>query len=90
MKNDKTEKRWCQEGNLIVNGVLIGDGIDNLISKRRSHLNNWFNAGVTRPADREDLIYKGASLLIQSNPNLWTNMPPVADELTNQLKLQKQ
>lgn len=89
MRNDKTEKRRCQEGNLIVNGVLIGNGIDNLITKRRSHLNDWFNASVKKPSDREDLIYKGASLLIQSNPSLWNMMPPVADELTNQLNIHK-
>jgi uncharacterized repeat protein (TIGR01451 family) len=89
LTNDRTEKRRCQEGNLIVNGVLIWDGIDNLVTKRRSHLNNWFDASVSRVADREDLIYKGASLLIQTNPSLWTNLPPLANELTNQLKLQK-
>jgi hypothetical protein len=90
--NDNLGRNWCQEGGLTINGVAIGSNLQALVNNKRSNLNSWFSprAGFDinsiRRA-RRDMIYNGAAVLIQNNPDLRNNLPPGADELRSTLEM---
>jgi len=85
---DKNQER-CPWGNLHVKWVLIGNGVDNLVNNRRSHLNDWFtvksNLESAIKRERKNEIFQWAALLIEYNPTLWTQLPPWADSFTKTL-----
>ena len=64
--------------------MLVGNGLDDLVSKRRSVLNGWFVNNK-----KKDAIMNGASLLIKANDSLFTNPAPGLDEFTRELNTYK-
>lgn len=73
---------------MIVNGLLIGggeEGIKSLRNKRRSTLNNWFNS----TSQRDQQIFDGASLRIQSNAKLRDSLPKIVTEVMEELRVTK-
>lgn len=90
----------CRKGNLQVYGALYGNNLEDLVQSRRSHLEHWFtyrtNFGInTAPtesqknAERRDEIYKGASVYIEQNPDLWRSMPPGAEDFLKTLNVSR-
>ncbi|NOZ44202.1 MAG: hypothetical protein GXP45_03565 [bacterium] len=58
--------------------MLIGSHLDELVQSRRSHLNSRFHITDFAHADaeRREKIFDGASVLIEYNPSLWSDLPP--------------
>jgi len=73
---------------------LIGAGIENLVKSRRSQLNDWFYTVSQSPtainSERRNEIFKGAAVLIEYSPSLWSALPPGASEFTKALDVYKQ
>jgi uncharacterized repeat protein (TIGR01451 family) len=90
----------CRKGNLQVYGALYGNNLEDLVQSRRSHLEHWFtyrtNFGIStaptqtpKNAERRDEIYKGASVYIEQNPDLWRSMPPGAEDFLKTLNVSR-
>jgi hypothetical protein len=94
LTNNNLNKAWCNYGWLKVQGILIGDGIEDLVQSRRSHLNGWFyvwwSSLASIKAERRNEIFNGASVLIEYSPSLWSALPPGASEFTKALDIYKQ
>ncbi len=93
LKNDDLTLNRCTYGNLQVKGILIGNGVENIVESRRSHLNQWFSKAGSDPtikAARRNDIFNGAALLIEYSPSLWSALPPGASEFTKVLDIYKQ
>ena len=90
----------CRKGNLQVYGALYGDKLQQLVDSRRSHLEHWFTyrtnfsngsapTKIQKNAERRDEIYKGASVYIEQNPDLWRSMPPGAEDFLRTLNVSR-
>lgn len=93
LQNDTLTLNRCTYGNLQVKGILIGDGIENIVESRRSNLNKRFTKAGSTPtikAARRNDIFNGAALLIEYSPSLWNSLPPGAGEFTKVLDIYKQ
>lgn len=86
LNTDKNKSR-CANGGLKLRGTLIGNGVENLIDKRRVVLNDWFEGASFEYKIQH--ILDGASLLINPNSGLWDALPG-ADEIANVLWVSKQ
>ncbi len=89
--NDSLNKAWCNAWWLHVKWVLIGD-ITNLVTNKRSNLSSWFRVSWsenTIKAQRRNMIFNWASVLIEYSPELWQQLPPGADEFTKTLEVYK-
>lgn len=75
----------CAGGDLTVQGVLIGDGLSNMYTVRRSNANEWFNAQVSRKED----ILNHAAVVIKYNPDIFDHLPPGAEVLSEALSVYK-
>jgi hypothetical protein len=79
-----------------VQWILIGNGIESIVQSRRSQLNHWFTIGNWITSDtaiqteRRNEIFKGAAVLIEYSPSLWSALPPGASEFTKALDVYKQ
>jgi hypothetical protein len=70
---DLWRSEWCDDWRLVINGILLWPTpTDKFIGSRRASLWSWFNIGVT---DQISKVYNGASLLLRSNPTIWSNLP---------------
>lgn len=90
--NNNLNKKWCNAGGLHVKWVLIGGGIEKLVNNRRSNLSSWFRVSWTESTiqiQRRNMIFNGASVLIEYSPELWQQLPPGADEFTKALEIYK-
>lgn len=95
--NNDLDKGWRFDGRLVVNGMLASLSTNNadstistLRNQRRSVLRNWFNVPtITKQRDRAEIVKQWGSLTIASNPSLWTNLPPGANELMTALQAYK-
>ena len=79
---------WCDGWGLVVEGILMWGGEQstrNLTTSRRSTLVNWFDSGTLR--DKQ--IFDGAALRIQWSIGVWDNLPPLAKDLVDALRIQK-
>lgn len=94
LRNDDLTKKRCNYGNLHVKGILMGDGINDLVNSRRSQLNTWFytksSAEIAIKSERRNKIFDGAAVLIEYSPSLWSALPPGASEFTEVLNVYKQ
>ena len=99
-RNAIDEHPRCRKGNLQVYGALYGNNLDGLVQSRRSHLEHRFtyrtnfdiNTAPTeaqKNAERRDEIYKGASVYIEQNPDLWRSMPPGAEDFLKTLNVSR-
>jgi len=84
--------KWCIGGNLHIKGIAIGNGLDEVMAERRSNLNEWFRCSdnsLTCKTTRRNYVMKGASLLIEYAPSIFTKstMPPGAEEFTTALEV---
>lgn len=92
--NNDLDKGRRFDGRLVVNGMLASLSTNNadstistLRNQRRSVLRNWFNVPtITKQRDRAEIVKQWGSLTIASNPSLWTNLPPGANELMTALE----
>lgn len=90
--NTSLEQEWCNAGWLHVKGVLMGGDINNLVENKRSNLSQWFKVNwseSTQKIQRRNMIFNGASVLIEYSPELWEKLPPGADEFTKALEIYK-
>ena len=90
IKNDSLDHNvWCTNWWLHVKWVLIGWGLNNLMAKSRSNLNNWFSNNDK--TYRKWLIMNWASVLIEYSPSVFTKstMPPGAEDFTTALSIYK-
>ena len=67
------------------NMISIEDSIQRVSKKRRSILDRRFNTKVKR----DEQIFGGAAVRIESNTYLWDNLPSVADELLEHIEFRK-
>ena len=89
MQNKYINSPRCFRWNLDVKWVLIWNWIDTLIKNRRSNLNEWTNTTTSTANSRRNQIFKWASLLIEYNTELWSQMPPGAEVFTQVLDVLK-
>lgn len=93
MRNRDEDEERCAWGNLHVKWVLIWWGLDDLMKKKRSHLNDWFNSTTINEnklkRERRSEIFQGASVLIEYNPELWDDLPPGAELFVDTLDVYK-
>ncbi len=87
INNDNSKTNWCKDWRLKINWLLIWEDSNNVWSKRRSVILNYFN--TSNPTQKLDKIYNWASCLIQTNTNIWIDLPPGADELMSKLQIKK-
>jgi hypothetical protein len=89
---DENDER-CAWGNLQIKWVLIGGWLEDLMEKKRSHLNEWFTSITTNEnrlmRERRSEIFGWASVLIEYNPDLWSNLPPGAEMFIETLDVYK-
>jgi len=94
LRNTSLSNQRCNFGNLHIKGILIGNGIDNLVQSRRSNLNTWFHTRSTAEtaikSERRNKVFDGAAVLIEYSPSLWNALPPGASEFTKVLEVYKQ
>ncbi len=77
----------CNYGNLHIKGVAIGD-LTEVVKHRRSELYTWFNAASAEgTAKKKDIVVKGASVLVEYNPSLRSQLPPGAEEFNKALEV---
>ena len=95
-RNDDVDKERCHEGGLTVEGVMVGDNLEDLVQSKRSHLNHWFTFeddvfgdDEDERKERRDEIINGASLLIKYNSSLWSILPPGGNEIVETLNISK-
>jgi hypothetical protein len=89
--NNLASKPRCNAWWLSVKGVLIWD-TKNIVDNRRSQLNGWFYGAWGESSirvSRRNKIFNWASLLIEYNPGLRSNLPPGASEFTKALEVYK-
>jgi hypothetical protein len=87
-KNNKLSNgERCIGGNLHVKGIVIGKGLDTVMTQRRSELNQrfWAVSNVNAAKlTRRNYLMNGAAVLIEYSPSIFTTatMPPGAEEFT--------
>ena len=92
--NQKSNKEWCNYGNLHIKWVAIGD-LSNVVKNRRSELYTWFHdwCDTKTPStdskcnSRRDVVLNWASVLVEYNPDLWGNLPPGAEDFNKALEV---
>ena len=91
LRNTHEDELWCPWWWLHVKWVLIWDGIDNIVSSKRSQLNSWFNTTSSNEntirRERRQKIIAWASVLIEYSPSLWKTLPPWAEVFTESLEV---
>jgi hypothetical protein len=63
-----------------------------LWQNKRSNLSSWFRISWSEESQRiqrRNMIFNGASVLIEYSPELWQQLPPGADEFTKMLEVYK-
>lgn len=74
---DLSRTERCDDGRLVIDGILLGPSPDNqFISSRRSSLQSWFDITYT---DQVSKVYDGASLLMKSNATIRSYLPDGID-----------
>lgn len=81
--NNDLNKPWINGGRLTINGIMLGGDLTKLIEGRRSVVENWFDK---RNAD--GLLDDGA-IVIKANPEIFTNLPPGAEDISLTLNVFK-
>ncbi|HCB51496.1 TPA: hypothetical protein DEP21_02880 [Patescibacteria group bacterium] len=90
--NNSLNDPRCNAGGLYVKGVLIGNGIETLVSQRRASLPTWFYVNGSEKSiqvQRRNQILNGAAVVIEYSPDLWVQLPPGAEEFTSTLDVYK-
>lgn len=73
--NNNLSNPWCSDWRLLVRWVMRWNWVQSIADNRRSLIEDWFWWwGISASK-----IYDWASLLVESNPNIWSNLPPGAD-----------
>lgn len=85
LNNNLTFSERCAGGDLTVQGVLIGDGLENMYSVRRSNANDWYTVNVSR---KDDILNHG-SVVIKYNTDIFDHLPPGAEVLSQALSVYK-
>lgn len=92
-RNTDANTERCADGNLTVKWVLIWKDVFKLVASRRANLNHWFQVTASTAAgikaERRNEILKGAAVLIEYSPSLWTALPPGAEDFTQALEVYK-
>ncbi len=84
IRNDDLNKSWSKRWDLEVKGILIWNGIVTLTENGRSILGNIWNSTF----NVYELIVKGASLKVITNPRLWLLPPPGVLDLLEEVQKQ--
>lgn len=74
---DLSRTEWCDDGRLVIDGILLGPSLDDqFISSRRSSLQSRFDITYT---DQVTKVYDGASVLMKSNTTIRSYLPDGID-----------
>lgn len=87
LNGDLNNSNWCKDWRLKINWILVGDDLRSLWENKRSVLLGFFN--ISDSSQRKDKLYDWASLLMQTNTDIWLDLPPWAWELMESLKIEK-
>jgi hypothetical protein len=68
---------------------LIGNGIDNVVRRRRSNINTWFTELTQINADRKEYLLNHGAVVLKYNPTLFDDLPPGAELLSQVLNTYK-
>lgn len=82
--NNDLNKPWINGGRLTIQGVLLGGDLQKMIVGRRSVVESWFDKKAA-----DGLLDDGA-LVIKANPEVFTNLPPGAEDISLTLNVFKQ
>ncbi len=78
----------CNYGNLRIQGVVLGD-LSDVVANRRSELYTRFEGtgGGTDGKEKADKVLNGGSVVVEYHPNLWSSLPPGAEEFNKVLSV---
>jgi hypothetical protein len=82
--NNNLANTWCEKWNLEVRWLVVGKWLQDLVSKRRSVLDNRFVKN-----NKKDAVINGASVLIKSNDSIFNAGIPWLDEFNKELSSYK-
>ena len=93
--NNDIKKPRCHRWNLKVKWVLIWSWVENVTNSRRAQLNSWFETekiykdttDSKLKKERRNEILTWASLLIEYNQSLWSNIIPGSEIFTEMLNI---
>jgi hypothetical protein len=85
LNKDPDSVIWYADGRLVIKWVLIGNNAENIYSRRRSVLKNWFRDGYWP----NYAVRNGASLSIIPSSRLWADSPIWSKDLFQMLKVRK-
>ncbi len=81
--NDDLDRTWVNGGRLTINGIILGGDLTKLVENRRSVVENWFDKRAG------DGLLDDGSIVIKANPEVFTNLPPGAEDLSLTLNVFK-
>lgn len=74
--DDLSASQWCADGRLMINGLAVGPGVDEvLVSHRRTDLTDWFDIS---DQSQEQKVFDAAAVLLKSDPSRRDQLPPGA------------
>ncbi len=85
IKNNNLNNTWCDDWRLQIKWILRWQYVQSLIDNRRAVIDNWFGGWWPTASD----VYDWASLFVQSNPEIWNNLPPAAEGILHRLNIQR-
>ena len=82
--NNDLNKPWINGGRLMINGILLGGDLTKLVAGRRSVVESRFDKKAG------DGLLDDGSIVIKANPEIFTSLPPGAEDISLTLNVFKQ
>jgi len=87
--NTQLDQERCVDWWLTIKWLLIWQDIEAIFESKRSNLNDRFrqsDSSISINEERRKEIYDGAAVLIEHNPALRLNLPPLVNEIWSELQ----
>lgn len=81
--NNDLNKPWINGGRLVIDGILLGADVSKLVAGRRSVVEDWFDRRAG------DGLLEDGSIVIKANPDMFTHLPPAAEDISTTLNVFK-
>ena len=81
--NNKLDNNRVNGGSLTIRGILLGGDLSKMIVGRRSVVENWFDKNAA------DGLFDDGAIVIKASPEIFTNLPPGAEDLSQTLNVFK-
>jgi hypothetical protein len=88
--NTNQNEERCMWWDLTVRWVMIGNWLtENVVNRRRSNVNDWFTQLTAINADRKEYLLNHGAVVLKYNPDLFDNLPPGWEILSQVLNTYK-